>query len=113
MAVFRVPRPASAVGDIDWKSSVPLISTLGFVAAMLGLATQGANDAVVVYALSFWHYWIYALAFLFRSAPLAVFKRDAVLTRTVSLIVFGWVYFAEPLSLASLVVVGLGFLLNA
>jgi protein-S-isoprenylcysteine O-methyltransferase Ste14 len=112
MAVYRIPRPAPAVGDVDWKSSVPLISSLGFIAAMLGLATQGANEAIVVYALSFWHYWIYALAFLLRSAPLAVFKRDAVLTRTVSLIAFGWVYFALPLSLPSLMMVGLGFLLN-
>jgi hypothetical protein len=113
MSVHRVPRSAPAVGSVEWRNSVPLISSLAFVTVMLGMATHASNAPIVVYALSFWHYEIYALAFLYRAVDLTVFKRDAVITRTISLIAFGWVYFAEPLSSPSLVVVGLGFLLNA
>jgi len=113
MPALQAPRADSEVGAADWRNGVPLTAGMAFLAAILGLASDAPSEAVVVYALSFWQYWIYALAFLFRSAPLAVFKRDALLTRTVSLIAFGWVYFAQPLSLTSLVVVGLGFLLNA
>jgi hypothetical protein len=112
MSLIQAPRADSTIRALDWRSSVPLAAGVAFLTAMVGLASDPVNKTIVVYALSFWHYWIYALAFLFRSAPLSVFKRDAVLTRTVSLFAFGWVYFALPLSLPSLVVVGLGLLLN-
>ena len=71
------------------------------------------GEAVVVYALSFWQYLVYALAFLFRAVSLPDFKRDSLTTRSVSLIAFAWAYFASPLDWISLVVVGLGFSLNA
>jgi hypothetical protein len=82
------------------------------MAAMIGFAATSADSALVVAAASFWHYLVYALAFRFRNVSLAMFKRDALLTKSASLLAFGYVYFAEPLNVASLVASALGLLLN-
>jgi hypothetical protein len=65
-----------------------------------------------IYALSFWHYYLYWLAYRYGAIPLATFKRDAVTAKTVSLAALSLAYFATPLDLVSLVVVSTGFLLN-
>ena len=67
---------------------------------------------VAIYALSFWHYYVYWLAFRYGALPLAVFRRDAVAMKTMSLAALGMVYLAAPLDLASLAVMSAGFLLN-
>jgi hypothetical protein len=64
------------------------------------------------YLLSFWHYYLYWLAFTFGTIPFDVFKRDAVAMKTVSVAALATVYLAAPLDLASLVVIACGILLN-
>lgn len=68
--------------------------------------------ALAVYLLSFWHYYLYWLAFAFGAAPFAVFKRDAVAMKTVSVAALAVAYLAAPLDVASLVVIAAGILLN-
>jgi Phospholipid methyltransferase len=84
------------------------------LAVLLGAALD-RRLSLAVYLLSFWHYYLYWLAFAFRTIPFDVFKRDAVAMKTVSVALLATVYLAEPidlLSLLSLVVIGAGILLN-
>jgi hypothetical protein len=99
--------------DARRLSVVSLITSAAFFAAMIGTGIVASTTSIVVYAVSFWQYWIYALAFLYRATSLPVFKRDALITRSASLVALAWVYFAEPLNALSIVVVAVGFLLNA
>lgn len=92
---------------------ISLVASVAFVAAMAVLWAATGATALVVYAVSFWQYLIYVLAFAYRSVRMNDFRRDAMLMRSASLGALGWVYFAEPLSAPSLVVSGVGFLLNA
>jgi hypothetical protein len=82
------------------------------VAAMIGSAYLGGHWTAAVYALSFWHYYLYWLAYRFGAIPLGVFKRDAIAMKTVSLVPLACLYVATPLDAASLAVVAAGFLLN-
>jgi len=82
------------------------------VILVLAALFLGAPLALVVCALSFWHYALYWLAWRYRAVPLAIFRRDAVVMKSVSLIVLGALYFATPLDLWSVTTVGAGFLLN-
>src|SRR5580658_4878975 len=84
-----------------------------FAALMLGWAWFDANWAIAVYALSFWHYYLYGLAYCFGAVAPREFRRDAVLWKSIALVVLGSVYFAAPLNLLSLSVVVAGFLLNS
>lgn len=84
----------------------------GFALVVLGAAAAGARGALAVYLLGFWHYYLYWLAFAFGRAPFDVFKRDAVVAKTVSVAVFAAVYLAAPLDLLSLAAVAGGVLLN-
>src|SRR3981081_3920066 len=54
---------------------------------------------LAVYLLSFWHYYLYWLAFAFGAIPFDVFKRDAVAMKTVSVAALAAVYLAAPLDL--------------
>jgi len=65
-----------------------------------------------IYALSFWHYYVYWLAYRHGAIPLAIFKRDAVAAKVVSLAALGMAYFAVPLDVVSLGVMSAGFALN-
>lgn len=90
-----------------------LIASIVFLAVLLSLAWLAGSHAMAVYALAFWHYVLYALAYRHGAVPLPVFKRDAVLMKGASLLALGSAYVAgapDPLSLA---VVAAGFLLNA
>ena len=83
-----------------------------FVLAVLLGAALDRSLALAVYLLSFWHYYLYWLAFAFGAVPFDVFKRDAVAMKTVSVAILAAVYLANPIDLASLIVVGCGILLN-
>jgi len=86
---------------------------LVFIAVtVLGIGAIAGQWTVVVYALSFWHYPIYALAFVLRAVPLRVFINDAVLMKAASLAVFGAVYLTTTPDLLSLLVVAIGLLFN-
>src|SRR6478736_6704990 len=87
--------------------------SLLFVASLLGWACAGNNLPLAVYALSFWHYYLYWLAYYFGAVPLGDFKRDALLMKTIALVALALVYLACPLDLISLTVIASGFLLNA
>ena len=79
---------------------------------VLGLGVLAGQWTVVVYALSFWHYAIYALAFVPRAVSLPVFERDAVLMKGVSLAAFAAVYLTVTPDFLSLLFVGVGLLFN-
>jgi hypothetical protein len=83
-----------------------------FLSAIASVATYLSSVAVAVYALSFWHYYVYWLAYLFRAVPLAAFKRDAIMMKCVSIAVLAWAFLSEALDFISLTVVTLGFALN-
>src|SRR5882724_7500677 len=84
-------------------------STLSCVLFVLSVLLGAALDRslpLAVYLLSFWHYYLYWLAFAFGAIPFDVFKRDAVAMKTVSVAALAAVY------LASLIVIACGILLN-
>jgi len=89
-----------------------LVASVTFVATMATLWWATGATTLVVYAVSFWHYLIYVLAFAFRAVRLTDFRRDAILMRSVSLVALGAVYFDAPLDALSLLVAGTGLLLN-
>lgn len=99
---WRVP----AAGEL------PLRAYVALVALVLAALYLGAPPALAVGALSFWHYALYWLAWRYRAIPLALFRRDAVVMKSVALLVLGAVYFTAPPDLWSLTAVGAGFLLN-
>src|SRR5262245_25403789 len=78
---------------------------------MIGTYLSG-RAALAIYASSFWHYYLYWLAYCFGAISLPVFKRDALTTKSTALLALGAAYLAVPLDLPSLVVVACGFLLN-
>jgi|GEM_PF-629505 len=88
------------------------LSSLLFVISMLGLGYLGKDSKLLVSSLSFWHYYLYWLAYYHGAVPPDVFRRDAIFMKTVSIIGLGSVYLAAPLNLASFTVVAFGFLLN-
>jgi hypothetical protein len=83
-----------------------------FVLSVLLGAALDRSLPLAVYLLSFWHYYLYWLAFAFGAIPFDVFKRDAVAMKTVSVAALAVVYLAAPLDLASLIVIACGILLN-
>lgn len=95
------------------KRNASFLASVVFIVLTLVWADVGKNLVGAVYLLSFWQYYLYWLAYYFGRVSLDVFKRDAILMKTVALAALGFVYLAEPRDLASIVVVGLGFLLNA
>ena len=90
-------------------------STLVCVVLVLSILIGAALDRslpLAVYLLSFWHYYLYWLAFAFGVPAFDVFKRDAVTMKTVSVAALAAVYLAEPIDLTSLIVIAGGILLN-
>ncbi len=83
-----------------------------FVVAVGTGAALERSLPIAVYLLSFWHYYLYWLAFAFGAMPFDVFKRDAVAMKTVSVAALAAVYLAAPIDIVSLVVIAGGILLN-
>ena len=83
-----------------------------FVSAMAGAVAWGLDLEVAAYALSFWHYLVYWLGYLFCAAPLAAFKRDAIMMKSVAMGVLGWAFLSGAPDLLSVTVMTLGFALN-
>src|SRR5258708_20640285 len=83
-----------------------------FVLSVLLGATVDRSLPLAVYLLSFWHYYLYWLAFAFGGVPFDVFKRDAVAMKTVSVAALATVYLAAPIDFVSLIVIAGGILLN-
>ena len=95
------------------RSNVSVLASVAFIAVTLSLTGIGGQWALAVYALSFWHYLLYWLAYRYGAIALGDFKRDAILMKLVSAAAIGAVYFAVPPDVISLVVSVAGFLLNA
>lgn len=90
------------------------MSCVLFVLAMVLLVVHDDRDLPsAIYLLSFWHYYLYWLAFAFGVADFSVFKRDAIAMKTVSIAAMAIVYLRAPLDTASLALIAGGFLLNA
>jgi len=87
-------------------------ASLLFMLVVLGHAVLKESVAVALYLVSFWHYFLYWLALAFRSVPLRVFKRDAVLLKIVAMAALAWAYLSATPDPVSLAVVVAGFLLN-
>lgn len=107
LRALRGPRAAGARVDGT------LVASAALVASVLVSAWLAGSQAIAVYALAFWHYLLYALAYRFGAVPLATLKRDAVLMKGASLLGLASAYLTAPLEVASLAVVAAGFLLNA
>jgi hypothetical protein len=94
------------------RGAVTLLASVVFVAVAGAAAWVAGSQAFAVGALGFWHYYLYALAFRYGAVPLPVFKRDAVLMKSVALLVLASAYLAAPLDYLSLAIVAGGFGLN-
>ena len=99
------------LGALAGRNASTFFSAL-FVFAVLLCAGLGRNWQAAIYVLSFWHYYLYALAYVFGAVPLDVFKRDAISMKTVSIAALCSVYLAASPDLVSLGFVAFGFLLN-
>ncbi|WP_119421567.1 methyltransferase [Desertibaculum subflavum] len=104
----------TAIGDrkAGVEPSASTIASAVFVLAIGGLAFAADELALAVYALSWWHYLLYFLAYWFGAIRLAVFRRDAVLMKAAALAVLAAAYLRAPAEPVSLAVVLAGFGLN-
>src|ERR671922_1396237 len=84
------------------RNSSTLSCGLLVLSVVLG-AILDRSLPLAVYLLSFWHYYLYWLAFAFGAIPFDVFKRDAVAVKTVSVALLATIYLAEPLDFVSLI----------
>jgi hypothetical protein len=110
-AVQRYSNPPSSA-SIELAQLATAFAGTAFFAAAAVFAFITPYSAAAVYAVSFWQYAVYALAFLHRRVSLEAFQHDAYLTRTASLVAFAWVYLSSPIDVLSLIVVAAGFALN-
>ena len=83
-----------------------------FLALMIVIMFLGEYAEPGIYASSFWHYPCYWLAYYYGTVELKIFKLDAVVMKTIALVILGYLYLNFPLDYLSLSVVAAGFLLN-
>jgi len=94
----------------QWDMS--LAFSLLFVFIVVSVALVVDAPSFTVYPLSFWHYYLYWLAYRYGTVSLGIFKRDAIVMKSVALAALGYAYLSVPADFVSLAVVGAGFLLN-
>jgi hypothetical protein len=90
-----------------------LASSLLLVAFVIGGTVPGGQLPLAIYSLSFWHYYLYGLAYGLGAVSPGVFQRDAIVMKSISLLALGAAYLPASPAPLSLAVVGSGFLLNA
>lgn len=105
-------RPGVGPDGRRTRGGVTLAASLLFVAVAGAAAWLAGSQTLAVCALGFWHYYLYALAYRYGAVPLPVFKRDAVLMKSVALLALASAYFSAPLDYLSLATVAAGFGLN-
>jgi Phospholipid methyltransferase len=91
-----------------YASTLASLVFISFAAAV----TLPRHRALASYALSFWHYYVYWLAFRHGAIAHDVFKLDALLLKSVSIVALGAAYIGAATNPMSLAVVAAGFLLN-
>ena len=96
----------------DMAGDRATLATAALVVAVAVIGLFAGRWDMAVYTLSFWHYLVYALAFLWRRITPERFQRDAILLRTISLVALAGVCLAILPNLFSLVVMAAGFSLN-
>ncbi len=90
-----------------------LLPTIALLAvAVMIIANNADRLDLAVYALSFWHYLIYALAGLWRRIEHDRFVLDSVILKGMSLVAFGLVLWSSQPHLLALIVMIIGFGLN-
>ena len=104
--------PSSTFASGVGRQASILACALFALSVLLGAGLHRSLP-LAVYALSFWHYYLYWLAFAFGVPSFDVFKRDAVALKAASVAVLTAVYLAQPLDSVSLAVIAGGILLNA
>ncbi len=107
-----VPSERSLSFSASVGRNASTLSCVVLVLAVLLGATFDRSLSLAVYLLSFWHYYLYWLAFAFGVPAFETFKRDAIAMKTVSVGALAVVYLAYPLDPASLIVIAGGILLN-
>ncbi|WP_169054330.1 methyltransferase [Nitratireductor sp. XY-223] len=104
-------RAAEGLKDVLSGDRAP-IWILAFVLLVLGVAYASGRWDVAVYALSFWIYLVYVMAFFWRRIPQQRFIRDSILLKVISLLAFAFAFIQTHPSLLSLIVMATGFALN-
>ncbi len=102
---------SQSLRDIVRRNASTLSCVLLVLSVLLGAALERSLP-LAAYLLSFWHYYLYWLAFAFGAIPFDIFKRDAVAMKAVAVATLAAVYLAAPPDLVSLIVIGCGILLN-
>jgi hypothetical protein len=83
-----------------------------YVLGVVAVALASGHWQPAVYALSFWHYLVYALAFLWRQIPHGAFMRDAMLLKAVALAAFVPALWQTMPNAAAWIVMAIGFAIN-
>jgi protein-S-isoprenylcysteine O-methyltransferase Ste14 len=89
-----------------------LLLTALFTAGILIIAYAADSFALAVYALSFWHFPVYVLAFLCRTIPQERFTQDSVVLKTISLLMFAAVMLITLPNFLAILVMAVGFTFN-
>ncbi len=108
----EIPVIAARHGPGLARGNASLFAGISFVMIVVLLAYPAGHWVLAVYALSFWHYHLYVLAYVFGAVSPPVFRRDAIAMKSVAMIALGWLYLSAPPDLLSLAVVAIGFALN-
>jgi len=108
-----LPHTVADAGRRSARDRVTLLASALFVALAGIAAWLAGSQPLAVYMLGFWHYLLYGLAYRYGAVPLPVFKRDAVLMKSVALFALASAYLSVPLDFPSLALVATGFLINA
>lgn len=93
------------------RDPMPLLTAI-FVLIVAAIAYAADRFAIAVYALSFWHYLVYALAFHWRRITLERFKRDSFLLKTLSMTTLALVLWMTVPGPISAIAIAAGFALN-
>lgn len=93
------------------RDPIWLVTTL-LVLAVLAITSTAESFVLAIYALSFWYYLVYALAFFWRQITLERFIRDSMLLKILSLLVLTLVLWNTWPNPVSIIVMIAGFALS-
>jgi hypothetical protein len=99
-ASMQNPERLADAGRFSARDQSTLLASAFYVALVGAAAWITGSQPLAVYALGFWHYYLYGLAYRYGAVPLPVFKRDAVLMKTIALAALASAYLAAPLDYA-------------